>query len=377
MAAGAVSGGRTGADIALARYDAKGSLDPTFGDGGMVVTDLQSSFQAALAIVIQGDGKLVVSGYTKPPGSYPDFLVARYTSSGTLDQSFGTGGSVSTDFQPGWTNYAYGVAVGPGGKIVAAGVGLPGDSGGPGVIDVAVYDSDGHLDPRFDADGMLVSAPELDSGAWGGVIAQPDGKVVIGGSPGLVRYTARGALDRTFGIARNGVAVTTGGVSDLVRQADGKLVTVGWGAGGSDTDANFGITRFHRTGLLDRSFHNGEAVTDFGAWDLAEAVAVQPDGRIVVGGSTQRFDENGLTQSGDFALARYLGVPNCRVPNVIGKTLRVAKARISRASCRLGELRHRASARAARGHIVSQRPAGGRNLPNGSKVELVVSRGRW
>ena len=66
-------------------------------------------------------------------------------------------------------------------------------------------------------------------------------------------------------------------------------------------------------------------MTDFGAWDLAEAVAVQPDGRIVVGGSTQRFDENGLTQSGDFALARYLGVPNCRVPNVIGKTLRVCE----------------------------------------------------
>src|SRR5207342_2383587 len=172
VAAGGVDAGPTGVNIALARYNANGSLDPTFGDGGRVVTDLQSHFQVASAIVIQPDGKLVVSGSTRQQrGSFADFLVARYTASGALDPSFGNGGIVSTDFQPGWTDYGFGVALGPAGKIVAAGVGLPGDAGGPGVIDVAVYDTNGHLDPSFDADGMLVSAPEEDSGAWGGVIA--------------------------------------------------------------------------------------------------------------------------------------------------------------------------------------------------------------
>lgn len=379
VAAGGVDAGPIGVNVALARYNANGSLDPTFGDGGKVVTDLQSHFQWASAIVIQPDGKLVVSGSTRQLGLYPDFLVARYTASGTLDQSFGRGGIVSTDFQPGWTDLAYGVALGRGGKIVAAGVGLPGDAGGPGVIDVAVYDTDGHLDPSFDADGMLVSAPELDSGAWGGILAQPDGKLVIGGSigvhQGLVRYTASGALDRTFGIARNGVAIATGGVSDLARQPDGKLVTVGVRSGRSNTDLNFGIARFNRSGLLDRSFHGGEAMTDMGGWDVAEAVALQPDGRIVVGGSTGRAD-NGITQSGDFALARYLGVPTCRVPNLIGKTLRAARAAIARANCRLGRVGHRASTRAARGHIVSQRPSAGTTLPNRGTVNLVVSRGR-
>ena len=112
-----------------------------------------------------------------------------------------------------------------------------------------------------------------------------------------------------------------------------------------------------------------------GAWDIAEAVALQPDGRIVVGGSTEQI-EDGITQSGDFALARYVGVPNCRVPNVIGKTLRAAKARIARGNCRLGRVGHRTSARAARGHIVSQRPPAGTNLPNGGKINLVVSLGR-
>ena len=285
-----VAAGGTRGGVALARYNPNGSLDPTFGDGGKVVTDLQSHVQWAMAMVIQPDGKLVVSGSTRQLGSYADFLVARYTTSGALDQSFGSGGIVSTDFQPDWTDWAYGVALGPGGKIVAAGVGLPGDSGGPGVIDIAVYDTNGHLDPSFDADGMLVSAPG-GNGAWGGVIAQPDGKVVIGGevggSAGLVRYTASGALDQTFGIARNGVAIVTGGVSDLARQPDGKLVTVGVRSGRSDTDANFGIARFDRSGLPDRSFHGGEAMTDMGGWDMAEAVALQPDGRIVVGGSTE------------------------------------------------------------------------------------------
>ena len=108
VAAGGARGG-----VALARYNANGSLDPTFGDGGKVVTDLQSHFQWASAIVIQPDGKLVVSGSTRQLGSYADFLVARYTASGALDQSFGNGGIVSTDFQPGWTDYAYGVALGP------------------------------------------------------------------------------------------------------------------------------------------------------------------------------------------------------------------------------------------------------------------------
>ena len=168
----------------------------------------------------------------------------------------------------------------------------------------------------------------------------------------------------------------TGGVSDLARQPDGKLVAVGVRKRASDTESNFAIARFDRSGLPDRSFHGGEAMTDMGGWDMAEAVALQPDGRIVVGGSTERLDENGITQSGDFALARYVGVPNCRVPNVIGKTLRAAKARIARANCRLGRVGHRTSARAARGHIVSQRPAAGTNLPNGGKVNLVVSLGR-
>ena len=185
------------------RYEADGTLDPSFGFGGKVVTDFGSSHEAAGAIAIQPDGKLVVAGSTRPFGAYdshpPDFALARYNANGTLDTSFGADGKVSTGFQPGWADTGYGVALAPRGKIVVAGWGLPGASGGPGVIDLARYNADGSLDTSFGGDGTVVSAPVTDSAAFS-VVVQPDSKVVVAGYAGLLglallRYTASGSLD--------------------------------------------------------------------------------------------------------------------------------------------------------------------------------------
>ena len=134
-------------------------------------------------MVIQPDGKLVVSGSTRQLGSYADFLVARYTTSGALDQSFGSGGIVSTDFQPGWTDY-----------------GLRGrsrsrrqDRGGRRRSTRRFRRSGRHRHrglrhqraPRSELRRRRDACQRAggDNGAWGGVIAQPDGKVVIGGNP--------------------------------------------------------------------------------------------------------------------------------------------------------------------------------------------------
>ena len=372
VAAGVASGGAAATGIAVARYNANGGLDPTFGDGGKVVTDFAGSLALASAILIQPDGKIVVAGQRTPMSSYADFLLVRYTTSGALDQTFGNGGSVSTDFQPDWSDIAFGVALAPGGKIVAAGWGLPQGAGGPGVIDLARYNPDGSLDTSFGQGGTVVSRPAEDSAAFS-VVVQPDGKMVVAGFVGLsgltlLRYTLNGALDLVMTTGPTGYA------NDLVRQPDGKLVAVGT-TGLSGTDSSFAVARFTRGGRPDKSFHGGEARTDMGGWDIAEAVALQPDGRIVVGGSTERLDR-GNTTAGNFALARYQGVASCQVPNVIGKTLRTAKVKIAGATCRLGRVRHRTSARASRGHVLSQRPAAGTSLPNGGRVNLVVSRAR-
>jgi uncharacterized delta-60 repeat protein len=109
-----IAGGVGSGDVALARYNANGSLDPTFGSGGRVTTDLGSSFDVANTLALQGDGKIVAAG-----GNSSDFALVRYSPNGSLDTSFGSGGVTTTDF--GSSDSAFDVAVQTDGKIVAVG----------------------------------------------------------------------------------------------------------------------------------------------------------------------------------------------------------------------------------------------------------------
>jgi uncharacterized delta-60 repeat protein len=389
VVAGATGGGPTGADIALARYNADGSLDTSFGTGGTVVTDFYGTHEAALAIAVQPDGRLVVAGFTRRFGPWdtnpPDFALARYTSEGRLDTSFDGDGKVVTAFTPGWSDLAYDVALDPSGKIVTAGWAAPDGVSGPGVVDIARYDADGSLDTTFHGDGKVVSAPTGDNGGFG-VVVQPDGKVVIAGFAfgagaqlALLRYTGGGDLDSTFGSGGLATAPLGLGANDLVRQRDGKLVAAGTEAppSGEPNRSKFAVARFEKTGTPDRAFHGGAVSTDLGDWDEARSLALQADGKIVVGGFSGELREGGPILSQDFALARYVGtVLPCKVPNVRGRTLGVARSLIRRAQCRVGKVKRSASTRVARGRVISQRPAAGATLPNGSRIDLLVSRGR-
>ena len=84
-------------DIALVRYNPDGSLDTTFGNGGKVVTDWGAASELAFAVGIQSTGKVIVGGYTDTKGTF-DFVMTRYNSDGTVDATFGTNGTVYTDF---------------------------------------------------------------------------------------------------------------------------------------------------------------------------------------------------------------------------------------------------------------------------------------
>jgi uncharacterized delta-60 repeat protein len=116
-------------DIALARYNTNGTLDSTFGTGGKVTTafvagDPQRANDAAFAVVIQPDGKIVTAGFSGVPFS-ERFAVARYTTSGALDSTFGNGGKVTTDGR-GTLGFALAIQrVLLEGKIVVAGRGAP------------------------------------------------------------------------------------------------------------------------------------------------------------------------------------------------------------------------------------------------------------
>ena len=270
-----------------------GDLDPSFGDGGKVVTDF-GGVDVATAVVIQPDGKLVVAGRTDAGGN-ATFALARYNSNGSLDSTFGSAGLVITDF--GGNDQAFAVALQPDGKIVTAG------RRGSDVI-VARYHPDGTVDLSFATAGRAVTnfgATELALA----LALQPDGKIMIAGRTtsggtfnfALARYQSSGALDTTFG-QQGLVSTDFGGSVDrvfaLVLQPDGKAVVAG------DSDANFALARYNPDGSLDTTFGSGgKVVTTFGGRDQASAVVLQPDGKIVVAGQTD------VNTSVDFALARY------------------------------------------------------------------------
>lgn len=304
----------------LARYNPNGTLDSTFGAGGTVVTAFspgQVSDDIVRALAIQADGRIVAAGTT----GGDDFGLARYHPDGTIDTSFGTSGMVRTDFDSG-RDIAHGVAVLGDGRIVAAGIAQrPGDPPIPdrGVLvpatDVAVarYNSDGTLDSAFDVDGKVMTDFDFGADEARAVAVQADGKVVVAGQTlhgggarsdvALVRYNGDGALDASFGL---GGKVTTDFVEGfdvanaVVVQANGKIVVAGDATG---SNVAFGLARYGIDGALDPHFgDSGKVVTPIARGAEALAVALQRDGKIVAAGSA-RSDADGL----DFALARYEG----------------------------------------------------------------------
>src|SRR5437762_4886436 len=149
---------------------ADGDLDPTFGTGGMVTTDIDHSTDIANAVAVQADGKLVVVGQTYKNNDYSDedFVVARYNTDGTLDTTFGRSGRVRTDF-PGLAAVPSSVVIQPDGKIVVAGGAFPlftflGD------FKVVRYNPNGSLDRSF-GDGGIVTTSFPGDGSYAFAVA--------------------------------------------------------------------------------------------------------------------------------------------------------------------------------------------------------------
>ncbi|HLY37726.1 MAG TPA: CARDB domain-containing protein [Candidatus Binatia bacterium] len=309
------NGGVCLSDFAVARYDADGNLDLTFGSAGRVVTDFGGRDEA-FALALQPDGKIVVAGVSNQGGTM-DFALARYGSDGDLDATFGSGGQVITDF--GGEDEVFALVVQPDGNIVAAGV-----STAAGSLDFALarYDATGMLDAAFGTAGEVVTdfGPVFVgsdptncalpvAGFHGADIAfalalQSDGKLVAGGvSTGdfaLARYDTDGSLDTSFGTCGRVVTDFAGddaAASALVIQPDGKLVAAGRSS--LATQTTFALVRYAPDGTLDPIFGAaGRVVTAIGSDTEAFGLVLQPgDGHLVVAGASD----------GDIALARYQG----------------------------------------------------------------------
>jgi len=299
--------------------EAAGDLDPTFGNGGIQTTDFFDNYDTATSLALQPDGKVVAAGLALHDSalSSGDFALARYNSDGSLDPSFGAAGKQTSDFF-GNLDQANGVALESDGKIVVVGVTKRSDSFSTGDFALARYNPDGTLDPGFGAAGKQTSDFFGNFDQANGVVIQPDGKIVLAGyaqhgddNPtadfALARYKLNGDLDQGFG---SGGKVTTDffGGEDVAYaiaiQSDGKLVVAGlaFNSGAGSTD--FALARYNPDGSLDQAFGaGGKQTTDFfGKPSAAFSVALQPDGNIVAAGYATLGNS---VSSIDFALARY------------------------------------------------------------------------
>ncbi|MEZ0267820.1 MAG: PKD domain-containing protein [Phycisphaerae bacterium] len=297
----ALSGGKTlvagssGGDFALARYNADGSLDASFGVGGVVRTDFGSDADEAYAIAVQPDGRIVLAGQTRTAANFYDFAVARYNVDGTLDGSFGAGGKAVVAFGNDY-DQATAVVVTPDGKILVAGSAT---ESFVSVFAVARLNANGSLDASFGTGGKAVAGFDDAYAGAAAMAVQADGAIVLAGyasdfatgagDAALVRYTTDGVLDGSFG-AGGKVLVDFGTMDDAGRavavDALGRIVLAGYARDPGADASDFAAARLLANGTLDAGFGDaGVVVLDLGGTqDQAYAVALDADGHLLLSG---------------------------------------------------------------------------------------------
>ncbi len=250
-----VVGDQSDIDFALARYNPNGSLDTTFGNGGLVSTDFVGKEDDAFSVLIQPDGKIIAVGSANDPVRNYDFAAVRYLTNGTIDTTFGQSGKVQTDFGDQNFDRAHSAVLQPDGKIVAAGFAIS-QGGGVENFAVARYRPNGTLDRSFARSGMTEISFGSCCQSANQVLLQSDGKIIVVGYPDsestdsdftLARLNTNGSLDLSFGIGgkvRTSFGDLNGGANGAALQADGKIVAVGFQATFSNEWSQFAIARY-------------------------------------------------------------------------------------------------------------------------------------
>ncbi|HNW98820.1 MAG TPA: T9SS type A sorting domain-containing protein [Bacteroidales bacterium] len=281
-----------------------GALDSDWDADGKITTDFNTTYDFLYSLAVQSDGKVIAAGYLNAATS--DFAVARYNTDGTLDNTFSVDGKVTTAIGTD-DDQAFSVALQDDGKIVLCGASFNSSD-----YDFAVvrYNADGTLDNTFDSNGSTTTAIGTGNDIAQSLAIQPDGKIVAAGFSmstsgwdfAVVRYNSDGSLDTDF--STDGKVTTAIGTTDdrgyaVAIQPDGKIVVAGLSYNGSDMD--FALVRYNSDGTLDINFGtNGKVTTAIGTGeDVALSMALQSDGKIVLAG----YSYNGSTP--DIALARY------------------------------------------------------------------------
>ena len=275
--------------FAVARYLSNGTLDASFGRNGLTKIAFTNFINTPNSVAIQPDGKIVAGGEAQSAdGSVDEFAMARFNANGTLDTSFGTGGKVTTDFLTthagGFHEGANVVLLQPDGKILLGGV-VSSNPDAPTDTALARYNSNGSLDTTF-GNGGKVSMISI--GAVNALAVLTDGQILaLNNAAGIAQFQSNGTLVPVT----SGTIAVTSHTSITGFQLDAKFILAGGGLGPSgENDLDVKLSRFLPTGGMDPSFFNSP-IFDFGApgafTNTAQAFAVGSNGRIAVGGLSQ------------------------------------------------------------------------------------------
>lgn len=273
------------------RPSSAGSLDPTFGTGGTVFGTIPGFHPYDIGIALQSDGKIILVGALTGPDSTSDFAVARLNPDGTTDGSFGTNGLVGISYDTNAQEMAVAATVQPDGKIIVVGLA---EFGSPSWdFAVARLNQNGSLDAGF-GNGGKVKINVGGADYVSDVALQSDGKIIVVGKSrptpnddgSIIRLTTNGQLDTSFnGTGKVIIPIGGGSTNDSLNSV--LIQTDGKivAAGYGGTD--LAVLRFNSNGTFDTTFDgDGKVLTAIGAHStVANSVAVQTDGKLIAGGT--------------------------------------------------------------------------------------------
>jgi uncharacterized delta-60 repeat protein len=314
VAVGELIDGRSNWYFGAFRYLPSGELDPSFGSGGWVDTDL-GSFDFPHAVALQPDGGIVVAGEGDCPYT-SCFVLARYRPDGSLDPGFGEGGIARTPFGLVRAARAFDVSIAADGRIVAAGfVQKGGDAQDSSHFAVARYLPDGRLDPSFSRDGRATVDFGYGNGVAYAVAHQRGGRIVVAGQGtrnryrteddfAFARFRRNGRLDRTFsGDGRR--TVNFGGrrfdIAYGLAVRNRSVIATGSTVVAPERAPSVAAARLSWGGGLARGFGRRRTLPSPGG-GIGRAVVTQPGGRILVGG---RAYSDSSQDASDWTLLRY------------------------------------------------------------------------
>lgn len=275
--------------FAVVRYLPNGTLDAGFGKSGLTTVAFTNFINTPNSMAIQTDGKILVGGEAQSAdGAVDEFALARFNADGSLDSNFGTGGKVTTDFLTthagGFHEGANVVLLQPNGKIVLAGVVSP-NPDAPAETALARYNSNGTLDSTFGSGGKVAV---ISIGAINAIALLTNGQyVVLNNVAGIAQFQSNGTLVPVV----SGTIAVAAHTSITGFQTDAKFILAGGAQGPSgENDLDVKVFRYLPAGGLDPAFFNSPTF-DFGApgalVNSAQAFAVASNGQIVAGGFSQ------------------------------------------------------------------------------------------